>query len=578
MIKRIFSLEQTFSLSKAASIIGVLTLVSRLAGLVRDRLFASHFGAGDILDAYYAAFRVPDFIFNLLILGTLSAAFIPVFTEWYAKDKQKANQIANTILNIAILAMGTICVFLLIFSSPLVHLLFHKFPDEKLAQTLTLTRIFLLSPIIFTASSIFGSILNSQKRFLVANLAPIFYNIGIIFGLLFLYPVFGMKGLGFGVIIGALLHLIIQAAEAMRLGYSWTGVFNFRDEAVRKIGKLFLPRIFGLDTSQISLLIGSIIGSFLTSGAIAILNLANNLQAVPLGIFAISIATAAFPLLSEQFAEGKNDEFARTLASTAGQILFFIIPLSILMLLFRAHIVRLVYGAGKFNWENTIATFNAFGIFSISLFAQALLPLFSRAFYARHNTKTPVIVGLLSLVLNISLSYFLAVHVYTFHVALGILSLTLQSGGVNGIAMGFSIASIINFLVLYTLLRHELKRDATFNPFDSAPLRSGQALSPFLSSKASAKEETFNLINDFDTTISSTVINILIASLVMGVVGYVGIQIFGIFVNTRTVLGLLTQSAAAGLLAVIAFFITATRLKLPQTEFVLSYMRRLVKR
>src|SRR3989338_567433 len=158
MIKFIKNFENSFTVSKAAFIVGFFTLASRLVGLLRDRLFASHFGAGDILDVYYAAFRVPDFVFNLLILGTLSIAFIPVFSELLLIDKQKAYRTANTILNSTLLLMGVVCFGLFLFVKPLTNLFVPGFPADKLADTIQLTRLFLISPVIFTLSNVFTSI------------------------------------------------------------------------------------------------------------------------------------------------------------------------------------------------------------------------------------------------------------------------------------------------------------------------------------------------------------------------------------------------------------------------------------
>ena len=441
-MNRLKNLENNFTSTKATIIVGVLTLVSRLVGLVRDRLFASHFGAGDTLDAYYAAFRIPDLIFNLLVLGTLSVAFIPVFTSLLIKDRDRAIKNANTVLNFSFSCMAVFCLVLLVFSKPLTRALVPGFSGEKFANTLLLTRIFLLSPIIFTISNVFSSVLNASKRFFMVGFAPVLYNLGIIFGLLVLYPKFGILGLGLGVLLGALLHMLSQIPEILSLGFYWRPVLDLRDEAVRKIGKLFLPRIIGVDNSQVSLLIGSIVGSVLASGSIAVFTLANNLQAVPVGIFAISSAVAIFPVLSEQFAKQEYDNFLKSFRETIIQILFYIIPISILLLLLRAHVVRLAFGAGKFDWNDTRATFQVLGIFSVSLFTQSLSPLFSRAFYAQHNTKTPVFINLGAMALNAFLAYYLGLRL-----------------GVSGVAWGFTISSILNALALFIALRHTLSKN-----------------------------------------------------------------------------------------------------------------------
>ncbi len=524
MINRLKNFEGVFTVNRAALIVGLFTLASRIAGLVRDRLFASTFGAGDILDAYYAAFRIPDFIFNLLILGTLSIAFIPIFGELLVTDRNKANQTANTILNFTFILMSTICLILFIFVEPLTKALVPGFEREKLIDTIALTRLFLLTPVIFTVSNLLTSMLNAQKKFLIVGLAPVLYNLGIIFGLLVFYPKFGIVGLGYGVIVGALLHLCVQIPHAVSLGFKWQPILDFKDIAFKKMTRLFVPKIFGLDNSQISLLIGSVVGSFLASGSISILNLANNLQAVPLGIFALSISVASFPALSESFAKKENSEFLETLSKSLLQILFFILPTAVAILLLRAHIVRLVYGAGNFSWENTILTFKTLGIFAISLFSQSITPLLSRSFYARQNTIIPVIVNSLTMVLNATLAY-------TFG----------KRYGVVGIAAGFSIASIFNAILLFVSLHYFLLRDIS-------------------------KES----LHKFDLNLFNKTAKIIFSALTAGFTIYGALYAIEPFVNTRTVLGLFIQAGVSGILGAIIYLIVASRLGLKQADNLLG--------
>ncbi len=535
MIKQLKAFEKNFSVPKAAAIVGFFALLSRVVGLVRDRLFSSHFGLGDTLDIYYAAFRIPDLVFNLLILGTLSVAFIPIFTELLITDKDKAYKTANSVLNFSFLLMSGVCLILIILAKPITHLLVPGFSGSKFNDTVVLTRVLLLAPIIFTASNIFSSILNSQKKFIIANVAPIMYNTGIIFGLLVLYPKFGLYGLGWGVILGALLHLLVQIPEAVHFGYYWQAVLNLRDPAIKKILKLFLPRILGVDISQVSLLIGSIVGSLLATGSISAFNLANNLQTVPLGVFAISTAVAVFPLLSELYAKKNEEDFTKSLGKAISQILFFMIPFTILLLLFRAHIVRLAFGTGKFNWDDTILTFNTLGVFSISLFAQGLTPLLARAFYARQNTKTPVIVGLFTMLIDALLAYWLGIHSYTIRLLDD--NLTFKTGGAAGMATAFSIASIFNAIVLFVIMYRRLQKNLG---------------------------EHSQTIKTFNETLLESILKITITSLFMGVAGYAALNILAPLFNTHTVLGLLAQSGCAFIFAAAIFYAVGSYLNLPQ--------------
>ncbi len=526
MIKKLKALELNFSVFKATMIVGVFALLSRIVGLIRDRLFASNFGAGDTLDIYYASFRIPDLVFNLLILGTLSVAFIPVFTELLITDKPRAYRVANSILNLSFCIMTLICFVLIFFAEPITHLLVPGFNGQKFLDTVTLTRIFLLSPIIFTVSNLFSSILNSQKKFIIANLAPILYNLGIIFGLLYLYPSYGLVGLGYGVIIGAILHLLVQIPESIRFGYAWQAIMDLKDPAVKKIVTLFLPRILGVDNSQISLLIGSIVGSVLATGSISVFNLANNLQAVPLGVFAISTAVAIFPLLSELYAKKDTENFAKNLANGIIQILFFMIPLSIALLIYRAHIVRLAFGTGEFNWEDTILTFNTLGMFAFSLFAQGLSPLLARAFYARQNTKIPVTVGVFTMVINASLALYLG-----------------KMFGVAGVAGAFSIASIFNAGVLFSILRTKISKESSTDS---------------------------RVISSFDENLASAISKIIISSIIMGIVGYGMLYIIEPVINTHKVFGLFIQLSSSAILATATYLSISSYLKLAQAQNLLT--------
>jgi putative peptidoglycan lipid II flippase len=529
MFNKLKNLEQNFSVSKAAIIVGFFTLLSKLVGLVRDPLLAGKIGVGNTLDIYYAAFRIPDLIFNLLILGTLSVALIPIFTEWLAKDKNRVNHIANSVINISVLGMALVCLVMFLLSTPLTKFLVPGFSGEKLAQTVQLMRLFLLSPIIFTASNIFTSFLTASKKFLVLSIAPIIYNLGIIFGLFFFYPHFGLLGLGYGVILGALCHMLVQIPEAIRFGFRFKAVIDFSEPALKKIAKLFIPRVIGMDISQISLIVGTTVGSILAAGSVTIFNLANNLQAAPLGVFALSISAASFPLLSEHYAKGDNKAFIKTLADNVMMVLFFIIPITILMLIFRAYIVRIIYGHGKFNWDDTILMFTTFGILTFSLVGQSLSPLFSRSFYSRQNTIIPVMVNACSIVVDIILAYILGKHF-----------------GLVGIASGFVIACTLDAFLMFAFLRWYLH-------------------------KASISFE------NFDSEVGKFLVKILFSSVVMGLVGYGAIYVFAPLVNTHTTLGIVIQSGLAVTVALLAFLLVSYKMGIQQTRRVLGIFARFVR-
>ena len=427
------------SVISAAFIITIAGLASRVLGLLRDRFLASTFGAGDALDVYYAAFRIPDLIYNILILGALSAAFIPVFTGLVGKDKEsKAWDVANGVMNLALFFVIVFSLIFCLFAPYLMKLITPGFSPEKIEQVVLFTRIMFLSPIFLGISGIFGGILTSFKRFLIYSIAPIMYNLGIIIGVLVFVPFFGPIGLAWGVVFGAFLHMLVQYPAVKFLGFKHTFSFwkYFHDKDIQHILKLMIPRTMGIAVAQANLFVITIFASTLISGSLAIFNFAQNLQSLPLGIFGVSFAIAAFPTLSAFSAKKDDKNFSKVFSETFCQIMFFVIPLSIFMLLLRAQIVRVTLGAGKFDWNDTITTYECLKYFTISLFAQSAIPLLARSFYSMHNTKTPFYVALASEAVNILMVLML-----------------IGKYGVMGLAMAFSVTSIFQMFLLFIFLR-----------------------------------------------------------------------------------------------------------------------------
>lgn len=514
------------TLARATITIAFFSLLSKIVGLLRLNILTSEFSAGDTLDIFYAAFRAPDFLFNLLILGTFSVAFIPVFCEYLVKDRRQANELASNILNITLLVMGGLAVLLIVLAPVFVSLIVPGFSPEKQIDVTMLTRIMALSVLLFSLSSVFSSILNSHKRFTVVAAVPVVYNLAIIFGALVLYPVFGIAGLAWGVVLGAFLHLVLQIPSAISAGFRWRPVLNFSSSGVKKIAKLYIPRIFGMDVSQISLLVSTIIGSSLAAGSITFYSLAYDLQALPLGVIAVSFAVVAFPTLSEAFAKNDQQAFREVFNINLSQILYLIIPLSALMLVLRAQIVRLVLGRGQFGWEETISTISVFGFFVISLFAQSLIPLFARAFYAMHNTVVPVTASFITAAVNIVLALIL-IKVYGF--------------GVSGLAIAFSASVFVNLMILFATL------EVKFG----------------------------NLV---DIQLVYKMLKITAATVVMGSVVYGSLFIVAPAVDTHTVLGLLIQTIIAAVLGGFVYLGAGMLLNISESRHMITTGRQWLKK
>jgi len=468
MIKRLFNGEIN-SITVAALLVGGSSLISRLLGIFRDRILAGQFGAGDTLDIYYAAFRVPDLIFNLLVLGALSAGFIPIFTSLIKSPLEKiksligyeykeAWQLASNVLNILVVGLLILCGFGVIFAPQIMYLITPGFSREKMDLTIGLSRIMFLSPIFLGISSVFGGILQSFKRFFVYSMSPIFYNIGIIIGALYFVPAWGIYGLAWGVVLGAAAHMAVQIPTLNKLGFKYSFKFEMKNPLVNKIWLMMIPRTMSLAISQLNLLVITVVASTMSSGSLAVFNFANNLQSFPVGIFGISFAIAAFPALSASAFDKKN--LVKDLSLTVRQILFFIIPSTVLLLALRAQIIRVILGTGKFDWQDTVLTINTLGFFAISLFAQALIPLLIRVFYARHNSKKPFIIGLIAALINIFLSIKFS-----------------ESMGVAGLALAFSISNVINLILLWVWLNFEIGKIDEFKIFISTVKFSLAALS-----------------------------------------------------------------------------------------------------
>lgn len=434
--------KPTQSVVAAAFIISLAGIASRILGLFRDRILAGQFGAGDTLDAYYAAFRIPDLIYNLMIVGALSAAFIPVFTELITENREDdAWKLSSGLLSLLLLAVGTLSIFLAIFAPTLMKLITPGFSGEKMEMTVMLTRIMFLSPILLGISGIFGGMLVSFKKFLIFSLAPIFYNVGIIIGAVFFVKWLGPIGLAWGVVLGAALHMLIQYPSVRVSGFHFYPICMdvFKNPEVRKVLRLMVPRTLTVAVTQINLTIIPIFASTLAAGSLAVFSFANNIQSAPLGLFGVSFSIAVFPALSAYAALKKKEDFISAFSRTFRQILFFVIPLSVFIIVLRAQTVRVLLGSGKFDWNDTISTFQILAILTASLFAQSLLPLLTRAFYALQNTKTPLYIALISEILNIILIFVL-----------------IGKYGILGLAIAFSLSSIVNMALLIFYLKKEL--------------------------------------------------------------------------------------------------------------------------
>ncbi|MDP2587820.1 MAG: murein biosynthesis integral membrane protein MurJ [bacterium] len=424
----------------SAGIIGFFSLISRLVGLVRDRMLAGTFGAGDLLDSYYAAFKIPDFLNNLLVVGAVPAAFVPVVGGMIAKNRGgDANRVASGVLNLLTITMIVLSGVALIFAPALMQVVAPGFSEAQQVMTVQLTRIMLLSPIIFGIASVVSSYLNTTKRFVAYAIAPVMYNIGIIVGITFFVPWLGPIGLAWGVILGAVLNLLVQLPALWRAGFKYSFTVSLRDKGVLKVLRLAGPRVISIAAMQINLIVITAIATFYQSGTVSSYNLAFNMQSLPLGLIGLSLATVLFPYLAEAASHNDSERFISHLVGALRQLFFLIVPMSVILIILRVPLVRLVLGTGAFDFTDTFTTAAALGVFALSLFAQSAVPLLARAFYSMEDTRTPVMISIFSVVVNIVAALLLAPRL-----------------DIMGLAAAFSLAAIVDFVLHIIFLRSRL--------------------------------------------------------------------------------------------------------------------------
>lgn len=465
-----------YSVNAAALLLGVAGLLSRLLGIFRDRLLAAHFGAGRELDIYYAAFQIPDFMSILFLLGAGSAAILPIFQEYLGRDRQEARRIISELATNFIMGASAVCIFIAAFASFIVPYLVPGFSQEEQILTTTLARIMLFSPLLLGLSTIFSSVVESQQRFLTYALAPLLYNVGIIIGIVFLVPLAGLPGLALGVVIGAALHMGINFLTVRTLGFTPQILFRRISAGAKKVSLLAFPRVLSISLSQLTLMAMTLIGSTLQAGSIAVFQLAQNLYALPIGIFGVSYAVALFPQLSRAYIDKEPEAFFNKLFMGIRTILFWILPSIALFIVLRAHMVRVALGAGAFSWEDTRLTAASLAILSFAMFAGSLASILIKSFYSLENTWMPLFINMGASALSIGLAFFFAdVFSQRSPFAVFVFSILRISDiphpEVIGLVLGFSIGLFVNIYFLYQMLRRLAARIFGFcPPFPMLPI------------------------------------------------------------------------------------------------------------
>lgn len=471
MVKKILNIlnRQSYGVSEAAILLGSFTLLAQILALFRDRALAHFIGPSSTLDIYYAAFRIPDFLY--ISIGSLVSitVLIPFLLEKMQK-KENAGDGGDAYKFLS--DMFTVFLWGMIIVSAVVYFLIPKLstivaPGFSLVarhDLIIMSRIMLLSPILLGLSNLFGTVTQLYKKFFVFALSPIFYNIGIIFGVVVLYPIWGIYGLAFGVIAGALMHLLIQTPVVVQHHFAPKFSFKIDFKEIKRVIMLSLPRTLALSLNNFSILALLSIASTMNEGSISIFNFSFNLQSVPMAIIGVSYSVAAFPTLARSFGSGDVKSFLDHVISAARQIIFWSLPVIFLFIVLRAQIVRVILGSGSFSWANTRLTAAALALFSLSIVAQSLSLLFVRAYYAAGKTKKPLSVNFIFSILIIALAFmFVKVfnHAPFFRY---FMESILRVDDITGtrilmLPLAYSIGTILNFFALWRLFRKDFLKN-----------------------------------------------------------------------------------------------------------------------
>lgn len=535
--------KQIRGLHEAAYLLAFFTFLSQILALVRDRAFAHFFGAGEILDAYFAAFRIPDLVFAFLALFISSFALVPLIAERGGSKTDDSRELIGSVLLIFSGVSITLGFVLYIAAPFIAPLLFPGFEEHITDDIVVLSRIMLLQPFFLGISSVVASVVQSAQRFFLYALAPIFYNLGIILGVLFLYPSMGITGLAWGVVLGAVLHLVVQVVPVLLHDRSlFPKVPKRLFQNAFQVALLSLPRALALSTHQLLLLAFVAIASLAAVGSVSVMTFAFNLQSVPLSVIGLSYAAALFPSLSLLFAKGDYDTFVREVWTAVRHTVMWITPAIVLMVVLRAHIVRVILGSGEFTWADTRLTAAVLACFLFSLVAQAVIVIFSRAYYAAGRSLEPIVINVIAAV-GASLLAWQSVRwfedaVFARYFLEDLFRITdIPGTEVIMIALSYSAVMLVAALILAILYSRRFW---------------------------------------FEMRTLHSVLFSFSAAIIGGSATYGSLQVFGPLLPTDTFLGIFAQGAVSGIVGLVAWALTLVLLRSKDFNEVVSVVYRLL--
>ncbi len=522
-------------LHEAAYLLAIFSLLSLTLGLVRDRLLAAEFGASATLDVYYASFRLPDLLFVVVTSLVSASVLVPIFSKHLGNRKELKRYI-DSLFTIFFLLMISISLIVFIFAPQILKLTAPGLIYGELSgQLILFTRVLLLSPILLGISQLFGGIVQAYRKFVLYAISPILYNVGIILGILFFYPVFGEIGLIFGVCLGLIFHVLIQMPTIVSFDLIPKLTLNIDKDIVKNVFSLSLPRTFTLASSQIILIILIAIASKLEAGSISVFNFAYNLQSVPMAIIGVSYSMAAFPTLSRFFNDGSIDKFIANIVISARHIIFWTLPIIVLFVVLRAQIVRTILGSGEFGWDDTRLTAAALALFIISALAQSLILLFVKGYYSAGQTRKPLFINTFSSIFVVIISFGLVSFYRANDGFRNFFEVLLRVEGdlpstILMLPLAFSIGMILNAALLW------ISFEKSFIGFSKVLFR------PFRQS--------------------------LVASLGAGSVAYVFLEIFSNIFDLNTLIGVFLQGFLSGIIGILSGIVVLVLIKNPEISEV----------
>ncbi len=531
MVKRIITFlgREIKGLHEAAYLLAIFAFLSQVLALIRDRLLAANFGASEIVDVYYASFRIPDLLFVIVTALVSAAVLVPIFSK-RKDDIIEFQKTINSLFTVFIFLAIIIISIVFLFTEPLLKIFVPDILAGSYSDELILfTKILFLSPFLLGVSQLFGGVVQAYRRFFIYAISPILYNLGIIVGIIYFYPIWGPVGLVLGVVLGLIFHLAVQLPMIMQHSLLPKITFNIDWQIVRKVLFLSLPRTITLASSQITLLVLISIASTITAGSIAIFNFAYNLQSVPLAIIGVSYSLAAFPTLSRLFIENKTEEFLSKIIIATRHVIFWSFPVIVMFIVLRAQIVRVILGAGSFDWSDTRLTAAALALFSISVVAQSLILIFVRGYYSAGQTRKPLLINLISVATTIVLAFLLTNLYLTNPQFQNFFENLLRVNNLNGtvvlmLPLAFSLGMILNAIILWFYFENN------FRGFSSRVWKT--ATDSFISS-VFAGVTTYLMLDFFDDIFDlETLVGIFLQGFLSGILGIiVGLIILILFKN-----------------------------------------------